>query len=206
MTVCNRRFFATLVLAAPLSLPAATPARELRLAMRHDPKTFDPFMVEEDASETIRYLTGGVLLRVNRRTQKAEPELAESWKVTGGGRVLHLKLRPSARFSDGTPVTADDVAYTFARLADPSMKAAVADTFRAGAGPAKVAVSGRNEASITFSNPVVALENLLDEIPIQPARQPAGGRTAAGPFAVAEYQPGIFLVLKRNPHYWRKDA
>ena len=52
---------------------------ELRFYLRSDPKTFNPALVADDASETIRYLTGGVLVRLNRQTQCAEPELATAW-------------------------------------------------------------------------------------------------------------------------------
>ena len=41
--------------------------------MRSEPKTFDPLKVEDEASVTIRYLTGGVLVRMNRQTQALEP-------------------------------------------------------------------------------------------------------------------------------------
>ncbi len=48
---------------------------ELRFCLRSEPKTFNPLMVEDEASETVRYLTDGVLIRVNRQTQELEPEL-----------------------------------------------------------------------------------------------------------------------------------
>jgi peptide/nickel transport system substrate-binding protein len=55
---------------------------ELRFCLHSEPKTFDPRKVDDDASGAIRYLTGGVLLRVNRQTQELEPGLAMSWKVS----------------------------------------------------------------------------------------------------------------------------
>ena len=51
---------------------------ELHFVLRSEPKTFNPMLVDDEASETIRYLTGGVLIRVNRKTQALEPELATS--------------------------------------------------------------------------------------------------------------------------------
>jgi len=44
--------------------------------------------VDDEASENIRYLTGGVLIRVNRQTQALEPGLAESWRVSPDGRQI----------------------------------------------------------------------------------------------------------------------
>ena len=70
-----------------LVLPAL-PASELRFSLRTEPKTFNPVLVEDESSETVRYLTGGVLIRLNRYTQELEGELATKWKVSEGGRRI----------------------------------------------------------------------------------------------------------------------
>ena len=93
-------------------LAAASSASELRFCLRIDPKTFNPLLVEDEASQTVRYLTGGVLIRLNRYTQELEGELATKWKVSENGRRIDFDLRPGVRFSDGTPFTCDDVVYT----------------------------------------------------------------------------------------------
>ena len=76
---------------------------QLKLCLRSDPKTFDPLLVDEEAGETIRYLTGGVLIRFNRATQALEPELAEKWNLSKDGRRITFTLRQGIRFSDGIP-------------------------------------------------------------------------------------------------------
>src|SRR5436309_4710422 len=76
---------------------------QLRFCLRTEPKTFNPLLVANDGEETIRYLTGGVLVRVNRQTQDLQPELAVSWKVSKDGRQISFKLRSGVVFSDGTP-------------------------------------------------------------------------------------------------------
>src|SRR5579884_489958 len=93
---------------------------ELRFCLRSEPKTFNPLLVSDDASETLRYLTGGVLMRLNRLTQQLEPELATSWKTSNNGRTITFQLRPNVRFSDGTPFSAEDDAYTVDQLMDPA--------------------------------------------------------------------------------------
>ena len=87
-------------------------ASELRFCLRADPKTFNPLLVEDESSETIRYLTGGVLIRLNRYTQELEGELATKWKVLENGRRIDFELRPNVLFSDGTPFTCEDVVFT----------------------------------------------------------------------------------------------
>jgi len=67
---------------------------ELRLSLHSEPKSFHPALVDEDAGDMIRYLTGGVLVRVNRVTQQPEPALASAWKVLEGGRAIRFQLRP----------------------------------------------------------------------------------------------------------------
>ena len=80
----------TLLFAGP---QLAGAERELRFSIAGDPKTFDPLHVSEENSEVVRYLTGGVLVRVNRVTGRVEPELAESWKLGEGGRAITFHLR-----------------------------------------------------------------------------------------------------------------
>ena len=107
---------------------------ELRFCLRSEPKTFDPLKVEDDASVAIRYLTGGVLVRMNRQTQALEPELAQSWKVSKDGKQITFKLRSGVSFSDGTPFSAEDVAYTVQQLMDPALHSPTGDAFRSGPG------------------------------------------------------------------------
>src|SRR6185437_13915011 len=64
---------------------------ELRFTIASDPKTLNPLLVEDDSSEIVRYLTGGVLIRVNRKTQENEPALASSWKVSKDGRQIDFE-------------------------------------------------------------------------------------------------------------------
>lgn len=53
---------------------------------------------------------------------EVEPDLAESWDISPDGTVYTFHLRPSARFHDGRPVTAQDVIYSWERAADPATR------------------------------------------------------------------------------------
>ena len=65
---------------------------ELHFCLHGEPKTFNPILVDDEAAENVRYLTGGVLIRVNRQTQALEPALAESWQVSRDGRKITVHL------------------------------------------------------------------------------------------------------------------
>jgi peptide/nickel transport system substrate-binding protein len=170
-----------------------------------EPKTFDPLKVEDEASVAIRYLTGGVLVRVNRRTQGLEPELAQSWKVSSDGRQITFHLRSGVSFSDGTPFSAGDVAYTVQQLMDPALHSATGDAFRSGTGHVETKVISPTEISIAFPAPVAGLDRLFDQVAILSERSSKKEMAVLGPFMLADYKPGATVLLKRNPNYWKTD-
>lgn len=203
----RRGISCTVALAFVLTLSAfAQTGGELHFCLRSEPKTFDPLLVDDDSSLSIRYLTGGVLARVNRHTQELEPELAESWKVSKDGKQITFKLRPGVHFSDGTPFAADDVAFTINRLMDPSVHSPVGDAFRTGAGTVAVKVLATDQVSITFPAAVVGLDRQFDEVAIMSAHSPKKEAAVLGPFMVAEYKAGSSIRLEHNPYYWKKDS
>lgn len=195
---CKAGVFACLLAAA------AQPA-ELRFSIPAEPKTFDPLQVSEQSSELIRYLTGGVLVRVNRTTDRVEPELAESWKLGDRGCAITFHLRSGLKFSDGAPLTASDVARTLNKVLDPKQAAAVGDTFRSEQGNPEVRVLSPLDIAIRYRQPKPGIDRLFDGLSIIPAN-PAKLPASAGPFFVSEYQPGDYVRLARNPNYWKRDA
>jgi peptide/nickel transport system substrate-binding protein len=179
---------------------------ELRFCLRSDPKTFNPLLVDDEPSETVRYLTGGVLIRVNRLTQELEPDLATSWKISQRGRAITFQLRRGVSFSDGTPFTADDVAYTIRALMDPALHSPTGDSFRSAPGDVSTTIAAPDQITIVFPAPVAGLERLFDQVAILSSRSPKKESTVLGPFVLARYAPGTELILERNPRYWKTDA
>ena len=195
-----------LVLTLFSALAPAETGPQLRFCLRSDPKTFNPLLAEEEASETIRYLTGGVLMRLNRLTQDLEPELATSWRVSDGGRTISFKLRTGLAFSDGTAFSADDVAYTVQQMMDPSLHSPTGDAFRSGDGKVETKVLAPDRIRVTFPAPIAGLDKLFDQVAILSARSPKKEIAVLGPFDLYEYKAGNYVLLERNPHYWRHDA
>jgi|HubBroStandDraft_2_1064218.scaffolds.fasta_scaffold00566_5 peptide/nickel transport system substrate-binding protein len=178
---------------------------ELHFCLRSEPKTLNPLLAADDASETIRYLTGGVLVRVNRLTQDLEPELASSWKVTNSGKTITFQVRDGLRFSDGTPFSADDVAFTMQQLMDPALHSPTGDAFRSSEGKVATEVLPKNRVRITFPAPIAGLDRLFDQVAIMSAKSPQKEMAVLGPYYVGENKAGSYLILKRNPNYWEKD-
>jgi peptide/nickel transport system substrate-binding protein len=191
-------------LAAQASPPAA--ANELRFCLRTDPKTFNPLLVEDESSEAVVYLTGGVLIRLNRYTQELDGELATKWKVSESGRRIDFELRRGVRFSDGAPFTCQDVAYTMRQLMDPALHSPVADAFRSAPGGVRTECASPSTATVRFPGPVAALASQFDQVGILSASSPKKESAVLGPFELGEYKPGAYVLLRRNPNYWKRDA
>jgi len=179
---------------------------ELRFCVRADPKTLDPLLAEEEVSETIRYLTGGVLIRLNRQTQRLEPELAASWKVANNARQIDFELRRNVHFSDGAPFGPADVVATIRRMMSPGLQSGIADSFRSAGGEVTARANGANGVSVFFSTPVAGLELLFDQVAISPARPAPPESAVLGPFQFAEHKSGQYVLLKRNLNYWKTGA
>lgn len=196
---------ATVAIATHASGPHETTSQEVAWSLHYDPKTLDPVKVDDQASETVRYLTGGVLVRLNRNTMALEPEIAESWTVSQDGKLITIRLRGGVRFSDGSPLTSTDVVSTLKRALSPATAAPVAEEF---VDPARVSIEAAGPLTIRIKLPtrIVGAVGFLEEIAIEPAGKITESKVTAGPFTVAEYRRGEYIRLTRNPFYWKHDA
>src|ERR1700678_3134833 len=163
MIGCRKSFrrilcFAIFLIILTSAAAFAQSGGELRFCLRSEPKTFDPLLVDDDSSLSIRYLTGGVLGRLNRRTQQLEPELAESWKISKDGKQITFILRGGVAFSDGSPFSSEDVALTMQRLMDPALHSSTGDAFRWGNGAVTHKIIAPDQISITFPAPIAGLD------------------------------------------------
>ncbi len=179
---------------------------ELHFCLHGEPKTFNPVLVDDEASENIRYLTGGVLIRLNRQSQALEPGLSSSWAISRDKRTISFHLRKGLYFSDGTPFSSEDVAYTMRLLMDPETHSPTGDAFRSGAGSVEVRTPAPDIAVVTFPAPIAGLERLFDQVAILSARSPKKEMAVLGPFYVSDYKAGAEVLLRKNPNYWKRDA
>jgi hypothetical protein len=96
----------------------AAPARPPHLiaTVTSDPKTFNTYLAAESSSrDAIAYLEAG-LVTLDEDTLLPKPELAEGWEVSEDGLRYVFTLREGLRWSDGEPLTAADVDFTFNRI------------------------------------------------------------------------------------------
>jgi peptide/nickel transport system substrate-binding protein len=195
----------------------------LVLALKSEPKTLNPVLAQDAPSrDVIRCLTAD-LIHINRASQKTEPAIAKSWTVSRDGRQYTLQLRRGLRFSDGQPVDADDVVFSFQVYLDEKVDSPQRDLLVVGGKPITVQKIDPYTVRLEMAQPYAAAERLFDGIAILPRHllesvYRSGGFSEAwtlsmppkqfaglGPFRLKEYVPGQRIVLERNPYYWKQD-
>lgn len=195
----------------------------LVIAMRSEPKTLNPVLAQDAPSrDVIRCLTAD-LIEINRASQKTEPALAKSWTISPDGKRYTLQLRRGLRFSDGHPLDADDVIFSFQVYLDDKIDSPQRDLLIIGGKPISVEKVDQYTVRFEMSQPYAAAERLFDGIAILPRHLLEGVyRKGAfsdawsvsmtpsefaglGPFRLKEYVPGQRIVLERNPYYWKQD-
>jgi len=196
----------------------------LVFALRSEPKTLNPVTAVDGASRDVIGRMMADLVHIDRQTQRTTPALARSWAVSPDGRRYTLELRRGLRFSDGHPLDADDVVFSFQCYLDERNASPERDQLVVGGKPVVVRKLGAYGVSLEMQQPYAAAERLFDSIAILPrhlleAAQREGRLAQAwtlstppaeivglGPFRLRSYVPGDRLVLERNPHYWKVDG
>ncbi len=193
---------------AAVTEAAAGEEVRLRLVTPYPVSTLDP--IKSVAAGDIEIL-GQIYSRLLRRDVNFElqPALAESWEASDDGLTWTFRLR-EAKFSDGSPITADDVVFSYLRLRDQEdsayggafqvIKDVVALDERTARFTLKHSAApflGSTEMFNAGIVPKKVVEALGDE---EFARKPV----TSGPFMVEEWRPSDRVILLRNPHYWRE--
>ncbi len=205
------------------SREAGRPGGRLVVALRSEPKSFNPVLASDQPSLTVIRRLMADLIHVDRQTQHAVPALAKSWTRSPDGRRFEVELRRGVRFSDGHPLDADDVVFSFEVYLDEKVASPYRGQLLVGDEPIAVRKLGPHTVSFELAEPDAWGERLFNDLAILPQHrlQPAfaQGRLAEvwglraapeqivglGPFRLARYLPGERLELERNPHYWKVD-
>lgn len=189
--------------------PTAGPASggTLVYILNGEPDSLDPHKtVRQDSWSVMRFVTSSLVHRDPEGNYV--PYLAESWEMSDDGLTWTFHLKKDVTFHDGTPLTAQDVAWTFTRAKDPANPGA------AGASLAAVdSIEATDDSTVvlhllqpffplltSLSDP--AFFGILSQAAVEAAgedygRQPIG----TGPYKFKEWITGDRIVLERNPDF-----
>ncbi len=108
----------------------------LNVRLSEKPTQIDPaYVFDTIGSEVAEQLFSGLIDR-NDRTGTLEPDLAQRWTVSADGLVYTFTLHPGLRWSDGSPLTAEDMRYSLLRVLDPATDSSLAQSLLMIAGAA----------------------------------------------------------------------
>lgn len=182
----------------------------LRWALAAAPRAIDMYSDFNSNANTVDTLVYDTLVELDGL--KLKPGIARSWKEASKTSYIY-DLDPAAKFSDGSPVTAADVAFSFNRhIAKGSTSQSVSHlrTLR------KVIVSGPHQVTMELTQPdsTWKYDPLFAPIVKESVVQKAGDEygkpgqviMGSGPYVVSKFSASSGITLTRNKHYWRPDV
>ena len=188
--------------------------------------SFDPPVMWDHYSEPAVMMVYSGLYRYRHGTSEIEPEIAADMpEVSEDGLTWTVRMRKDVKFSNGDPLTARDVKYTWDRLLD-DQTGPWGAAYLGGVKGAKEALAGEAEGvegvkvlddyTVQFElvEPVPFFDDLLawpwtgimnqkhvEAVGEDIATKPLG----AGPYVLKEFEPGVRKVFEKNPYYFRED-
>ena len=191
--------------------PAAPKGGELRLWGLDNFETLNPFILKGSKEQWNGLLFDTLMARANDEPDALYGLVAESVTLPDEGDWVAFNLNSNARFADGTPITADDLVFTYNTLikdGHPSYRILFRDV-------EGVAATGPKRVRFTF-NP-----GRHRDLPTRLATLPVLSRAyygkvdftkttfkpplGSGPYKVAKMEPGRSITYGRNPDYWARD-
>src|SRR5579883_513997 len=219
LTACN-----------PSSMKAnASQVSQLVVVTASDPKTFNYALIQEYPNVG-GYLYEGLIFEDGKGN--IQPALAKSWKFSDDKRRVVFTLREGLKWSDGHPLTSDDVVFTYRDVfLNPKMPTSTQDVFKIGTNGALPTIRKLDDRRFEFTLPepfapflrntgaaILPAHVLQKTVTATDAKgQPQFFSTwgtdtdprtlvVAGPYQIASYIPSQRIVYERNPYYWRKDT
>ncbi len=189
--------------------PGTAPVDEVTWNLPYEPLSLDPMLSFNYAENTVDANLCEGLTRITPDLD-IENALAESVESPDDTTYVYT-LRNDVTFWDGTPLTADDVAYSLARQIGPDSATYWADYF---ANVASVEKTGDLEVTVTLTQPDALFEQgmssaagaVVSKAAAEAAGEqfgtPQGGLMCTGPFSLENWEPGKAITLAKNADYW----
>ncbi len=195
------------VMASAFSAGAAPSASVLRIGIDVDAGTLDPRLANDTTARRVNEQIYDGLVDLDPQLRPI-PALAESWTYISP-TVVVFKLRKNVRFHDGSPLTAEDVVFTYQTLLDPALRAPYRGLYTP---ISKIEAVDPETVRFTLAAPYgplfkylgsdlmgivskKAVERLGAEYPTHPI--------GTGPYKFVSWQRNSRITLEANPTYWK---
>jgi peptide/nickel transport system substrate-binding protein len=202
------------VVVAPGGVAHAAAPSSLSVALTQDIDSLNPFLSETVAGTDIGRMMYEFLTTYDPKDEHPVPALATKWVTSADKLTWTYTIRSGAKWSDGQPITARDVAFTYNLMMTNPVAATANGNFVANF--RSVTAPDAQTVVITTKTPQATM--LALDIPIVPQHIWAGVKdiqsypnlptpghpvVGSGPFVLTGYQQGQSVTLAANPTYWR---
>lgn len=204
----------------------------LHLGNLSEPNDLDPHIVADQQTFNIVGALFEGLTQYDPKTAEPVPAVAERWEVTADNLTWTFHLRPTAKWSNGDPVTAEDFVYSFRRILMPGLAAEYAsmlhalkngEAFNTGKLKDPTLIGARaadpHTLVLTLEHPVPYLPAMLCHSSWFPVHRATiekfgaadrrgsqwtrpGNLVGNGAFTLAEWKPNQLIRVRKNPTYW----
>lgn len=206
-------------IAAPATLNRGTAA---------EPNSLDPHIAQGNTAGAVLYDLNVGLTTLDGKS-RVIPGAAESWTISPDGLTYTFRLRPNLKWSDGSPLVAEDFAWSARRLVTPATAARFASFYypvknaraivRGQLPPEQLGVEAPDPRTVIYRLETPApyfLENLASNVgaPVPRAQVEKFGRQwtrpgqmlTNGPFRLAEVVPQSYIAIEKNPFFYDAAA
>jgi peptide/nickel transport system substrate-binding protein len=155
-------------------------------------------------------LYSGLVRNDPNGTAEVVPALAEKWVASKDGLTYTFTLKPGIKYSDGSPITAEDIAWNMEQFADPETNLSLPSL---GEGIKKISAPNKSTVVIELEYPVAAFLYNIAVFPafvVPKAKVESEGAAfwkhpvSSGPFVMKEFASGSHITFEKNPYYFEK--
>ncbi|MCP2727567.1 ABC transporter substrate-binding protein [Limnofasciculus baicalensis] len=208
--------------------PKTIPESQIIVSTSAEPSTFNPQLMQE-GSGILTFLYEG-LIRENGEGE-IQPALAESWQISQDSKQIIFNLRKNLKWSDGVPLNADDVVFTYKDVyTNTAIPSYAKDFLQIGQNRRFPTVKKLDNWRVEFTLPQPFAPFIrttkLEILPAHILRSSITNKDSAGrplflstwgtdtppnqiitngPYQLETYVPGERMIFRKNPYYWRKD-
>ncbi|WP_051482584.1 ABC transporter substrate-binding protein [Synechocystis sp. PCC 7509] len=196
-----------------------------------DPQSFN-YALNQSSPSVFGFIYEGMTVE-NGKNGEIEPGIAQSWETSEDGKQIVFTLRPGLKWSDGEPLTVDDVLFTYNDIyLNERIPTDFRDVIRVGESGAlpKVRKISDRQVEFTVPEPFAPFLRTVGGVAILPKHSLQKSITTNnsegkpqflstwstdadpkkvvgnGPYVLESYATNQRVVFRRNPYYWRKDA
>jgi len=224
--------------ARPPGDPVPAPLEPMRVSMRepgvpggrfvlgvtNDARTFNPIMSNESSSSDVSDRLFTALVEYDNAAQQPVPALARSWEFSRDGLTCTWHLRRGACFSDGHPITSQDVLFTFAVAYDTTLHQSVFELLTPHGQKMQLSAPDSYTVVMRVVRPYALLVHAVGSVRILPRHvlepawraghfasaygvgTPPESLVTSGPWVLKQFVAREKTVLARNPYWFGVDA